>query len=49
LRPGTFVRVGPSERRKIITGEESVRILALGATPNRAYEAPEFSLPEKAA
>jgi mannose-6-phosphate isomerase-like protein (cupin superfamily) len=46
LQPGTFVRVGPGEKRKIITGEQPARLLALGGTPNKAYEAPDFSLPE---
>ncbi len=43
LEPGTFARVGPTERRKFITGDEGVRILALGAVPGRVYEAPEFT------
>ena len=38
LEPGTFVRVGPAEKRKIITGDQSARILALGGTPGTAYE-----------
>jgi uncharacterized cupin superfamily protein len=43
LEPGMFARVGPTERRKFVTGDEGVRILALGAVPGRAYEAPEFT------
>ncbi|MGH2962769.1 MAG: cupin domain-containing protein [Solirubrobacterales bacterium] len=44
LEPGVFARVGPGEKRKLVTGEqESVRILAIGAMPGRAYEPPEFT------
>jgi uncharacterized cupin superfamily protein len=43
LEPGVFARVGALERRKIVTGEESLRILAVGATPGRVYEIPDFT------
>jgi mannose-6-phosphate isomerase-like protein (cupin superfamily) len=43
LEPGVFVRVGALERRKIVTGEEGVRILAVGATPGGVYEIPDFT------
>jgi quercetin dioxygenase-like cupin family protein len=43
LVPGVWARVGPTEKRKITTGEEGARVLALGATPGKAYEPPEFS------
>jgi uncharacterized cupin superfamily protein len=43
LEPGVFARVGPSEKRKFVTGEQGVRILALGAIPGSVYRAPEFS------
>jgi uncharacterized cupin superfamily protein len=43
LEPGTFARVGPGEKRKLVSGDEGVRILALGGTPGSAYKAPEFS------
>jgi mannose-6-phosphate isomerase-like protein (cupin superfamily) len=43
LVPGTFARVGPGEKRKLVSGDERVRILALGGTPGSAYSAPEFS------
>jgi len=43
LVPGVFVRVGPQERRKFVTGENGARILAIGATPGRTYEIPEFT------
>jgi len=43
LEPGLFVRVGAHERRKFVTGDEGVRILALGATPGHTYEIPDFT------
>jgi uncharacterized cupin superfamily protein len=43
LEPGTFARVGATEKRKLITGEEPARVLAMGAMPGRAYEPPEFT------
>lgn len=43
LEPGVFARVGPGEKRKLVTGEQGARILALGAVPGRAYEPPEFT------
>jgi uncharacterized cupin superfamily protein len=43
LEPGVWVRVGPTEKRKIVTGDESVRVLALGASPGKIYEPPEFT------
>ena len=38
LRPGTFARVGPGEKRKLVTGAEGARVIALGGTPGKAYE-----------
>ena len=43
LVPGVFARVGPTERRKLVTGDDGARILALGATPGRTYEVPDFT------
>jgi mannose-6-phosphate isomerase-like protein (cupin superfamily) len=43
LDPETFIRVGAHARRKIVTGEQGARILALGATPGQAYEAPDVT------
>ncbi len=39
----TVVRVGPSERRRILAGPIGLRVLVIGAVPGAAYEAPEFS------
>ena len=43
LAPGTWARVGPGEKRKITTGEEPARVLALGAPAGRVYSPPEFT------
>ena len=43
LETGVFARVGAAEKRKLVTGEEPARILAMGATPGKAYEPPEFT------
>jgi uncharacterized cupin superfamily protein len=43
LEPGTFARVGAAEKRKLITGHEPARVLAMGAMPGKVYEPPEFT------
>jgi mannose-6-phosphate isomerase-like protein (cupin superfamily) len=43
LDPDTMVRVGPGVKRKIYTGDEPMRVLAVGGIPGKPYEAPEFS------
>jgi hypothetical protein len=43
LDPDTIVRVGPKAKRKLYTGDEPVRVLALGGVPGEPYEAPEVS------
>jgi quercetin dioxygenase-like cupin family protein len=43
LEPGVFARVGASEKRKLITGDEPARVLAMGATPGKIYDPPEFT------
>jgi quercetin dioxygenase-like cupin family protein len=43
LEPGVFARVGPRERRKILTRDDGARILAIGAIPGRPYQPPEFT------
>lgn len=39
----SIVRVGPAETRKIVSGPEGLRLLALGGTPGQVYEAPAVS------
>lgn len=43
LEPGVWVRVGMDEKRKIVTGDEPARILAVGGSPGAAYDPPEFT------
>ena len=43
LEPGVWIRVGPGEKRKIVTGDERARVLAIGGTPGQVYEPPEFT------
>jgi quercetin dioxygenase-like cupin family protein len=43
LEPGVFARVGPGERRKILTRDEGAQVLAIGGVPGKAYEPPEFT------
>jgi mannose-6-phosphate isomerase-like protein (cupin superfamily) len=43
LEPGMVIRVGPAARRKITTGDEPVRLLALGGYPGRAYVSKEIT------
>jgi mannose-6-phosphate isomerase-like protein (cupin superfamily) len=39
----TIVRVGPGVSRRIFSGPQGARILALGGVPGAAYEPPDFS------
>jgi hypothetical protein len=43
LEPGVWIRVGPAEKRKIITAGEPARVLAVGGSPGQAYDPPEFT------
>jgi mannose-6-phosphate isomerase-like protein (cupin superfamily) len=38
LASGTLVRVGPTQRRKILPGPQGIVVLALGAVPGQAYQ-----------
>jgi len=43
LKPGMMARVGPGEKRKITPGASGVTILAMGGTPGKAYEPPDWA------
>ena len=43
LVPDVLVRVGPAAKRKLYSGPEGMRVLALGGTPGAAYEIREFT------
>ncbi|MGD9737347.1 MAG: hypothetical protein AB7V58_17320 [Solirubrobacterales bacterium] len=38
-----IVRIGPEETRKVVSGPQGIRLLALGGTPGQVYEAPEVT------
>lgn len=38
-----MIRIGPGVNRKLYTGDEPARILALGGVPGKAYEAPDVT------
>jgi mannose-6-phosphate isomerase-like protein (cupin superfamily) len=39
----TFVRVGPGVRRRLLSGPEGMRVVALGGVPGVAYEPPAYT------
>jgi mannose-6-phosphate isomerase-like protein (cupin superfamily) len=39
----TLVMVGPGVTRKIFTGDEPLRVLAIGGIPGKPYQAPDSS------
>ena len=43
IDPETMVRVDPGVMRKIYSGDEGLRLVALGGVPGQAYEPPELS------
>ncbi len=43
LEPGVFARVGPSESRKLTTGDEGALVLVLGGIPGAAFTATPFT------
>ncbi len=43
LEPGVFARVGPSENRKLTTGDSPAVILVLGGVPGEIYEITKFT------
>jgi hypothetical protein len=42
LDPETMIRVGPTATRKLFTGPEGMRVLALGGVPGKPYEPSEL-------
>jgi mannose-6-phosphate isomerase-like protein (cupin superfamily) len=43
IDPQTMIMVGPGVKRKVWTGDEPMRLLAIGGIPGRPYEAPDNS------
>jgi quercetin dioxygenase-like cupin family protein len=47
LEPGTFARVGPNQKRKLVTEDRGARLLAIGGTAGKAYEVQAFTQPQE--
>src|SRR5215204_1878071 len=43
LEAGVMVRVGPGVKRKLLSGAEGMRVLAIGGVPGKAYEPSDLS------
>jgi len=43
LTPGVFARVGPSESRKLATGEAPATVLVLGGVPGEPFQVTKFT------
>jgi mannose-6-phosphate isomerase-like protein (cupin superfamily) len=43
VNPDTMVRVAAGTNRKIFSGDDGLRMLAIGGVPGRAYEPPQIS------
>src|SRR3954451_11197525 len=43
IDPETLIRIGPNARRKLLPGDQGMRVLALGGVPGQPYEAPDVS------
>jgi mannose-6-phosphate isomerase-like protein (cupin superfamily) len=43
INPDVVVRIGAKAKRKIYSGPEGLRLIALGGTPGAAYEIKEFT------
>lgn len=43
LEPGIWARVGPGERRKLVTGDSPALVLAVGGSPGAPYRPPDFT------
>jgi mannose-6-phosphate isomerase-like protein (cupin superfamily) len=43
LEPETIVMVGPGVKRKVRTGDEPLRLLAIGGVPGKPYAAPDIT------
>ena len=41
IDPGTMISIKSGTTRKVYTGDEAIRLLIIGGTPGKLYEAPE--------
>ena len=44
----SFARVGAGEKRKLVTRDQGVRVIALGGVPGKAYEISPLTVPQEA-
>ena len=47
LEPGTFVRVGAGQERKVVPGDDGLKLLVIGGVPGKVYEAGSFTEPQE--
>lgn len=43
IDPETMISVGPGVTRKVVTGDDALRLLIIGGVPVKPYDPPEFS------
>jgi mannose-6-phosphate isomerase-like protein (cupin superfamily) len=46
LQPDMAVRVGPGTKRRLLPGDEGLRLIVLGGVPGQAYVVPSFTEPK---
>ncbi|TFG71017.1 MAG: cupin domain-containing protein [Solirubrobacterales bacterium] len=46
LEPGVYARIGSGQDRKLVPGDNGVKLLVIGGVPGKAYEIAEFSTPQ---
>ena len=46
LAPDMAVRVRPAAKRRLLPGDDGLRLIVLGGVPGKAYEAPDFTAPK---
>ena len=43
IEPGVWARVGVTQLRRLVPGAEGVRLVVIGGTPGKAFEAPAWT------
>ena len=46
LEPGVYARIGSGQDRKLVPGDNGVKLLVIGGVPGKAYEIAEYSTPQ---
>jgi uncharacterized cupin superfamily protein len=47
LEPGVLARVGSGQERKVVPGDDGIRLIVVGGVPGKAYEIPDFTVPKQ--